>query len=61
MDKLIFKQHRENYRWTNTGSRYNRMNVNVEFTKSVLEFKRNFVEDNAKVKIAPGISHTVYP
>ena len=60
--KSIKHQHRNNYRWSNMDrSRLGVIRVNVELATAAVEFKRNFVEDNNKVKIAPGISHTVYP
>lgn len=49
--------HPENYRWFNVG----RVRININMATKVIEFKRRFVEDKTEVKIAPRISHTVYP
>lgn len=54
--------HPENYRWCNIArSRFDSIRINVEMASIVLGIRRHFVEDTNKVKIAPHISHSVYP
>lgn len=53
--------HYENYRWSNIDrSRFDSVRVNVEVAKKVVDLRRHYIEER-DIKIAPGISHTVYP
>lgn len=56
-------EHPENYRWSNIGrSRFDTIRINVELASGVVHVKRYFKDESKpKVKIAPRISHTVYP
>jgi hypothetical protein len=59
----IKNQHPENYRWHIGRSRFDTVRVNINLAYNAVVMKRHFIYDDPKkeVKIAPRISHSIYP